>query len=289
MKHLSLISQHTDAELALIHETVEEALVVGGRLELEALLGMLLRAPVDRTPKTLDLIGHATAGSSLLQLGDWVIDGASGVVTAFFRGLADDDVLGRLGIHAIRLLGCNTADTGRGRATLRALSQLTGVEVYGTTGLVFASHYDARGFKDEWSFLLVAASDLGRAPEPAQVTGELSPRILDIDALPTTAAPADDQPWPRFAATRDAAHVLLRLVKRTEGATMPGLLSLPTCEILVPAAEPRRFHTLQVILDFTFIRVYPDGDTHPGVLYPVVDSHALRALCYSLTQRNPLA
>lgn len=292
MKRISLIGSHRDAELRLIHDTLARPFVVGDRSDVEALCGALVRELGEHTPEpaTLDLIGHSLPGSSLLQLGTWVIDGASGVVTAFFRELADNDILARLGIEAIRLLGCNTAVTGPGRATLGALAEVTGVEVYGTRGLVLASQYGAQGFTDDWSFLLVGSRDLGDAPAPAQPPpGTTTTRTLDIDALPASTLGEHAESWPQLVATRDAATAVLRLVDRHHGATMPGLLSQPVCELLLPSSDASRWHRVQVMLDHRFVRVYADGPSAPGVLYPVVDAHALQALCQSLAQRTPIA
>src|SRR5215813_2249948 len=102
---LSVITRHADYELARIQNTIEGAALVDGRADLEQLFSSLLVVGTG-TPKTLDLIGHS-AKDCLLQLGDWVIDASRPSVTAYFRGLADNDVLPRLGVHAVRLLGCN--------------------------------------------------------------------------------------------------------------------------------------------------------------------------------------
>ena len=93
-------------------------------------------------PKTLDLVGHATP-ASLLDLGGWVLDRCNPTVTAFFRELADHDVLPRLGISSIRLLGCGTASTQRARDTIVALTDIIGLPVLGTTSVVHAGHFRA--------------------------------------------------------------------------------------------------------------------------------------------------
>src|SRR5262245_63720666 len=96
--HLSVITRHADYELARIQDIIEHKVLVDGRADLEEVFGHLLAAVADEpTPKTLDLIGHSTPGQSLLMLGDWVLDAAKPTVTAFFRELADQEVLTRLG------------------------------------------------------------------------------------------------------------------------------------------------------------------------------------------------
>jgi hypothetical protein len=279
---LTVVTAQVDAELMRVRDTLDYRVLVEGRTDLEALFGQLLAAVGSRepTPKTLDLVGHSVAGTSVLQLGDWVIDSARPGVTAFFRELADHEVLPRLGIHAVRLLGCRTAETAQARKTIVALSEILGLEVYGTTGIVFANHYNAQGFDPAWRFLLVGSSDLRReVANSARVDVPSSGRTLDLDSLPATSIDCI-QPWPsRVAADASTTRALLRLIRRNEGASMPGLLAMPRCEVLVPTlAANNTFYQIQLVLDGDFVRVYPDGATMPGVLYPVTDPHQLRLL-----------
>lgn len=280
---LSMITRHADAELARIHEAIEHKVLVDGRADVEEILGRLLACDEPRTPKTLDLIGHSTPRGSLLQLGDWVLDATSSTVTAFFRELADYEVLPRLGVHAVRLLGCKTAETGHARATICTLSDILGLEVYGTTGLVFSAHYDKRGFHDDWRFLLVGSSDL-RSTLRTEDLGDSAAtydRALDVDTLPEVPLGAETRGWPRRVANDHAARNILRLVRRTEGTLVPGLLAMPCCEIAIPSSNSGMYHVAQIVLDGQFVRVYPK-DTSIGVLYPVQHPHALRALVEAL-------
>jgi len=284
--HLSVIARYADYELSRIFDIIQHKAVVGGRGELEELFGALLRRQEGRepTPKTLDLIGHSMPGRSLLMLGDWVIDTASPTVTAFFRELAEQEVLNRLGVEAVRLLGCQTADTGRGRSTVRTLSDILGIDVYGTRHLIYSAHYDANGFRADSEHVLVGSSEIrrgenGLASDPA---GDPYPRTLDIDTLPAVPLIVREHAWPRRIATPEIARQILRLVRRREGAQMPGLLAAPNCEVALPSGKPSWFYLAQILLDGEFIRVYPEGDRKPGVLYPVDDPHALRMLVETL-------
>lgn len=281
-RHLSVITREADSELARIQALVETKTLVDGRGELEEVLGRLLsiaaRRPVVGT-RTLDLIGHSTPGQSLLALGDWVIDASSRQVTAFFRELADQDIMARLGIVALRLLGCETAETRQGRATMRALSDILGIEVYGTRTLIYAAHYDRDGLSEDANHVLVAASDLRRdvlelAP---RCMGEPCDRVLDIDALPTTML-HERSAWPRRIATPEAARTLLRFIRRSQGMRMAGLLASPSCEIALPSTQPDRYHLAQVLFEGEYLRVYPEGHIAPGVVYPVDDPYSLRTL-----------
>lgn len=277
---ISVVTGQADAELGRIRDIVEHKVLVDGRADLEAVFGELLAvASSERlTPKTLDLIGHSVAGTSVLQLGDWVIDSARSGVSAFFRELADHDVLPRLGVFAVRLLGCRTAESSQARRTICALSDILGLEVYGTTGLVFANHYNAQGFDDTWKFLLTASSDLRRElAESSHVSIDTASRCLDVDALPAT--PIEMlQSWHTRVSDERTTREILRLIRRNEGAQMPGLLAMPRCEIAIPSAARHTYHRLQLVLDGDFVRVYPDGAHKPGVLYPVTDPHLLRTL-----------
>jgi hypothetical protein len=201
--HLSVVSGQADFELRHLEGIIEQHVTVHGRGDLEALLGRLLieRGRVDAiVPKTLDFIGHSRAAASLLTLGDWVIDARSPTVTAFFRELADHDVLPRLGIHALRLLGCKTADTGQGRATICTLSDILGLDVYGTNHLLYDAHYGPHGFRDDWKFLLVCSSDLRHDPRP--VFPRPRDRLVDPQ-VPEVVLRHDAQARPAEAADRD--------------------------------------------------------------------------------------
>ncbi len=287
--HLSIIASTPDVELAAIRATVTRHLPVSGRAELEELFGRLLDvAPRQRvTPKTLDLIGHARAGTSLLALGSWTIDIESTIVRSFFRELAEHDVLPRLGIHALRLIGSLTADTQEGQHTICELSEVLGMEVYGAKNLVYAAHFGAAGFLEDHGMVLSRSSDLRRTPPTSQplLTGTRSQRVLDLDALQAVSLDAlGNAPWPRRFATRDVGGELLKVVRRNDGRTMPGLLTAPTCEVVLPSVAPQTFHVAQVLLDGALMRVYPEGPTAPGVCYSVAQPRELVQLVEALPQ-----
>jgi hypothetical protein len=274
---ISIISRSEDPELVRIHETIAHGIAISGRSDLETTLCALLAVGRAGVPKTLDLIGHSTSGTSLLVLGDWVIDASSSKVTAFFRELAEQEVLTRLGISAVRLLGCLTADTAHGKWTVCALAEILGVEVFGTTGLLLASHHNRDGFADERGYLLVSATQLranGGVPRPLD-RGEPSSLPLDIDALPAVALP--ERPWPVHLVGREHARDLLGLVHRRNGSIIPGLVAAPTCELALPATTADRYHLVQVLLNGELVRVYPPG-MPDGVVYPVDDPYELRKL-----------
>jgi hypothetical protein len=280
---LSIIARSGDHEIARIGDIIDYKAHVGGRDELERLFGELLHCGAPPTPKTLDLIGHSSAGKSLLVLGDWVLDASSPTVTAFFRGIAENEVLPRLGIHSVRLLGCTTAETAQGRWTICTLANILGVPIYGTKDLIYSVHYDAGGFATEREYVLVSSRELAGEPlDPRPVMRPSTrPRSLDVDALPSTTL-RTRPPWPVHLASSSEGSSLLALVRRQDGAEMPGLLAVPSCEVLLPSGTPGEYHALQVVLDGEFVRVYPDGPDTPGLLYPVTDPFALKSLVEKL-------
>jgi hypothetical protein len=275
--HVSIISRSDDDELRAIEATIADAVVIDGRADLEAALCRLLAAGAPSAPRTLDLIGHSTAGTSLLVMGDWVIDATSLTVTAFFRELAEQNVLARLGIEAVRLLGCATAVTEHGRWTVCALADLLGVEVVGTTAPLLASYYEPAGFSHDRRYLLTSATDLrarGSITRPA-ASSRIS--VLDIDRLP--AMPLDQaRPWPVHVVNTEQARDLLALIRRHDGAPA-ALEAVPSCELALPSPARDRYHRIEVLRDGELVRV------EPGTVYPVSDPAAFRALVTAASRR----
>jgi hypothetical protein len=252
--------------------------VVEGRADVETVLSLLAREATSSIPRSLDLIGHSTPDHSLLVLGDWVIDGTRSKVSSFFRGLADAEVFARLGIQSIRLLGCETAVTQIGRASITAIAEVTNVECFGTLQVIDATSYDADGYRVDRHSLLYSSNDIRRQPAMSFVKrgGEPYTRVLDIEML--AASPLGIAPsHPRKLATPNEARRILALVRRDAGAQMPGLLT-PSCELALPSNKPGWFYRLEIVLDGEFVRVFPDGDDRPGVLFPIDNAGVLRTI-----------
>jgi hypothetical protein len=111
-------------------------------------------------PVTLDLIGHSTRGHRLLRLGQTAIDMLDPHVAGFFLALAQAQLLPRLQVTAVRLLGCETAVTEAGQRTLRMLSQTLRLPVLGTSKPLLKSHSNSVGFDPVFAHILVEASAL---------------------------------------------------------------------------------------------------------------------------------
>jgi hypothetical protein len=272
---LSVISAEPDAELDRIAGLITARARVDGPDALAALLDGLCatRGPAAVSGRrTLDLIGHAAAAGQL-RLGGWVIDAARAEVTRWFAAQAERRVWSRLGICAIRLLGCHTASTEPARATLGALAGAAGVDVLGARELLHAGHYDPHGFREAWEFLLVAASDLAREARAAGADARPGPHTLELDALPVR-VPARG-PAPQVIGAADA-RAILALIQRDAGAPIVGHVGAPVCELALPAADG--YCLAEVVLEGAFLRVYPTGADDRGIAYPVRDPGALRAL-----------
>ncbi len=126
--------------------------------ELRAVLERRLDGPTP--PMTVDLIGHSTRDHHLLRLGHTAIDMLDPVVARFFRSLTDDRLLSRLGVVAVRLLGCETAVSPGGKQTLRLLARTLRLPVFGASKPLMKSHYDQLGFDPAFARVLVEASGL---------------------------------------------------------------------------------------------------------------------------------
>lgn len=276
--HLSLISSSLEGEVATIARKIDHKVMVGGREDFERVLCELLASQTEvPASRSLDLIGHSTGDDSLLRLGSWVVDGRRLVVKAFFRELADHAVFARLGITSVRLLGCETAITSAGRITLRTLAEILGVEVLGSRLMLDASHYAEAGFCAEHA--LVAARDVNDCMPVYPVAGSVR-RTLDIDALP--ASPLTARAWTVRVADVPAASSLLRLIRRGDGAQMPGLQAVPDSEVCLPSStKPGWYAVLQIVQEGSFVRVYPEPNG-PGVVFPVADPEALLSITRDL-------
>jgi hypothetical protein len=217
--------------------------------------------------RILDLIAHARADGTL-QLGNWqIVDG-----DPYFATVAA--AIGAHSFHAIRLLGCYTADSEIGARTLRYIKRLFAdkeVRVFGSYATLTAANFIGEGFIDPE--LLYEATQQ-RTLEPLQ-------SLVARDFGRLAAAPAQPEPllalreesrrqaeesmwlryhnaWP-FEEVRAPFPATLRELMAEldlQPREAPGLLTLPTREVLYPA-RGSMFHRVTALFGGHLIRVYP--------------------------------
>jgi len=188
-----------------------------GRDELEQLCCELLARGV--AASTLDLVGLTTR-DHLLAFGDWVIDGRHRRTRAMFRGLAEAEVLQRLGVTTVRIVGCNTATSDRARTSSGELADILGMPVTGTTELLRIA-----------DGMLVSCAPNGT-------------RMLDLDAV------AIDYEPHLPVASEPQTRAILAAIRRDAGTTLPGLLAVAHSTVALPSG-----HRIEVLLDDELVRI----------------------------------
>ncbi len=207
-RHINVSASPTDGELTRLVERVASHRPVEQLVGLRRLLDGLLCCPATRpgsAPRTLDLLAHSTA-DRLLQMGSSVLDPRQPAIRRLFEQMARDEVLPGLGIHAVRLLGCETAMTHAGQDAIRALTDILGVRVLGTVRPVYAAHFGATGLLDRYELMLCDADCLPdlptgsswSSPRPRRRRASQPRRALPAAAV-TEARPAEP---PRRSAAR---------------------------------------------------------------------------------------
>ncbi|HET9986977.1 MAG TPA: hypothetical protein VFQ65_00615 [Kofleriaceae bacterium] len=213
----------------------------------EDLVGRLLALSnqLPTAPRVLDLVGM-TGHDKLLTFHGRALDTRIGRVRANYRELAEQGVLARLDVVAVRLVGCMSAVGEPARRTIAQLAEIMDVEVSGTTELVTVDDLTATGFV---------------SPPPRRWHAGT---CLDLDSL--AAGPLLDG---ARALTVAQARELLACVHREAGVELPGLLALPHAVLGLPRGD--RFHHLELLIDYELVRT---GAT----VFPVDDPRALRSL-----------
>ena len=215
------------------------------RVDLASRLVELTALP--RVPRTLDLVG-LTGSDHLLTFHARALDGENRRVRAFWREIAELDLVARLGIESVRLIGCTSAVGPRARATIAMLSDVLGVPVIGSHELVSFDDFRAPG-----CFEFPETTRAGAA-------------FLDLDSL--RARPADDG---ARIITAAMGRDLLAQIGRRNGVHFPDLLARSSASLAVPSSVDGLFHHVEVMLDHELVRT---GD----VVFPVDDPRGLRLL-----------
>lgn len=141
MQRLTVVSVGADRELDAIRQTIDTFENASGLDDVVAILSGHLK----RSTRTalLDVIGHSRL-DGFLVIGTWVIDDSTQTAATFSEVLRPPLVL--LGVRTIRLLGCSTAATERGRNAIRRIAQAVGCEVLGTKHYIGKQDYAPIGF-----------------------------------------------------------------------------------------------------------------------------------------------
>lgn len=256
---------------------------------------------------TLDLIGHAESPQYYLKIGDWQIglqdtdndlDVNDNNMTDFIRNhLAP--ILAELDINRLRLLGCSTATTEAGFATMKTLAAELNTPgkgefvVYGTRRPITSGDFGPDGFSAD-DDTLHPSNATGPAP-PFSFTEQsfigtrseiaLTPKMLRAEAYESHES--DAKAWPRSDVTFEVSQKIWSLIDPKFAWSLPGLLTLPQYEILLPekstssrakasaasASKPRannRFHRVQILLDYQIVRVFPSSMHSPRTVLPRV-------------------
>jgi hypothetical protein len=192
--------------------------------------------------------------------------------------------------------------TAAARWTICALSDLLGLEVFGTGGEIGAPSFDVAGFIDndgdegERTSVLISSEQLRVGPVAASAVTQGAPALhrLDLDQLRaepewrgSTAARARR---PRYRVPAERVREVLDCFERDGGRVLPGLLASPRCELWLPGASADQSHRIDVLQRAQIIRVFPraDGvagaDGEHGVLFGVNDASALAAIVESLAR-----
>lgn len=257
--------------LAAVHDRIDGAGTVSSITGLYQLLADLGHAGPNAPAATLDLIGASTC-HGLLQLGSSVIDASVPAVLDLFEWIGHEGVLRQLGIRELRLIGSRTAIEPAAHDTMRRLAELVGVPVTGTTTVIYRDHFRRAGIDGDLDATMIDARSLPPRKVPALLP-EQAPRAreLGFDAVGLTSESAlPSVAWPRFVVPRGLD--VLAQVRIGDGRSLPGLLALPRCELLIPAGKllgAERYRVVEVLFNWDAVRI-AGPELPDGAVYPVI-------------------
>jgi hypothetical protein len=287
--HINVAADPPDGEVARMVDIIAHVEPVDRLEGLVRMLEELGSCPpsADKARKrTLDLVGHSDE-ARLLHLGRSVVDPAQEGVRRLFEQMAADGLLQRLNVTEVRLLGCETAMSFEGQMAIRALTEILGVPVLGTTKLLYAAYFGEEGLRRRYERVLCHAGNLPelthpRAEWPQDPPPSLAPpfeleivRSVSIDELPIV-------DWPRVrriartdreAASGVDARPLLDLIEPGSGRVIPRLLAQPRCEVLLMSGGDR-VRRIEILFDFELVRIQL-VDTTASAVYRVKDAREL--------------
>lgn len=294
LPHINVSGVDARGPLVAVQDRVVGAGLVSSITGLYRFLADLQRVGGPATESTLDLIGPAT-GTGLLQLGSSVIDANVPAVLELFEWIGREQILRSLGVRELRLVGCRTAIEPAAQETMRRLAQLVGVPVSGTTTIIHRDHFRDRGLDWDLDATMACSTALPPRKVPplwpelaggAMAGGRTREFGFDaIDMLPVAALPP--VPWPRFVVPRGFdTRTLASQIRVADGRSLPGLLALPRCEILLPMGKvgsEEHFRVVEVLFNWEGVRI--TGPELPGgAVYPVVSPQRFVRLFIGLPQ-----
>lgn len=295
---LNISHTSPDTTLQRVLDNIDDEDLVTGALGPDGVQGVIERwAQRSRSWQScsLDLIGHSRRG--VLQIGDWSVDD-NGASRRLMQACSKH--FKSLGLSEIRLLGCNTVSTDDGKAAVTALSEIFRVPVKGTNAPISARDFSGQGFRP----LRLLDDHLHQPVMTAEVAAKLAAEMAaKLAALPAAANEwlthfntdgggtiADLRGKLRRESLSDATHDWSRTRPRLRWpirqishgdldallehavprlAHVPGLLALPEIELVVSIEDELgapRYHRVTLLLDGSWIRMYPRGQADGVVL-----------------------
>ncbi len=262
---------------------IQRIVMEGGRLALvedaAGLLELLRRAVTCRPPRAgrvLDLIGHSVTSDRFLMLGSSIIDLSKSLsvleatptpVYAAFKAIGQEKLLQKLGIKIVRLIGCRTAESERGRNTIANLSNLLRVDVDAVCDLVSANEFGPEGY-------LGAVANLTEAcPRTRWATATFT-ESFGGDTLSVNKPSKAPLAYVVTDGTNlfQLAEVRATLLEPDAGHLVRGLLARADAHVIVmDQSQDTRYRSFEVLFDHELVRVYPDleGAGGGGVVYRV--------------------
>jgi hypothetical protein len=275
MTRLNVMSGGVDRELDAIRRTMETFETTSG---LESLVAVLHdRSVRGDCTELLDAIGHSRS-HGFLVLGSWVIDDSPQTAASFGQLLRPS--LEQLGVRTIRLLGCSTATTERGRNAMRRIAQATGCEVLGTKRYISQHDYRPSGFVSDD---ILVGPDGARPPHDRVGFLASAARTIALATLELTTGPRLTNDQPLLPVNENVARDILGFVDGSRSWVLPGLLA--EVAPIVLWSQHNTIHRLEILLDCQVVRaygVYPDDDH--GRLFRVRDPDGLGRYLAALTR-----
>jgi hypothetical protein len=237
------------------------------------------RARPERGRLSFDLVGHSTYPHHLLEVGGRYLGPAfAAELKTFFAS----EAFRSLGVERIRLLGCSTAVGRTAQRTMVALAKASGLEVYGTVTDIDNSHFNAHGFAERFTYLLVSHHDFVEdvTEQPGEIAFDESvspvPRIV-LRPLAGGSEPIEGCRPVAAVAEKGAGFLVLEcLDEEWFGPYTHGLGEVIPVELIAPDAIVVRddqtgpVHS-EIYWSHDMIRYYPPGGHSCGVVHKILD------------------